>query len=199
MRSKAERLEKLNHSQRQSLEEKQRKEDRLIMQYDKLLEQLRSEIKEKERELHAQDTRGAYAKQEVVKQLQEVQLKLEFSQEKLSAKESSYLVQGSELQRLKEENLMLKASVREGDKNREVLARQMTQAMKQEMQMMHYSPENNEDRRERQPLLGSPYAPVGAHGEPLELDGSEGEVKKTVHRPGAPHSKDLQRSTETLQ
>ena len=117
MRSKAERLEKLNHSQRQSLEEKQRKEDRLIMQYDKLLEQLRSEIKEKERELHAQDTRGAYAKQEVVKQLQEVQLKLEFSQEKLSAKESSYLVQGSELQRLKEENLMLKASVREGDKN----------------------------------------------------------------------------------
>ena len=55
MRSKAERLEKLNHSQRQSLEEKQRKEDRLIMQYDKLLEQLRSEIKEKERELHAQD------------------------------------------------------------------------------------------------------------------------------------------------
>jgi len=53
MRSKAERLEKLNHSQRQSLEEKQRKEDRLIMQYDKLLEQLRSEIKEKERELHA--------------------------------------------------------------------------------------------------------------------------------------------------
>ena len=107
MRSKAERLEKLNHSQRQSLEEKQRKEDRLIMQYDKLLEQLRSEIKEKERELHAQDTRGAYAKQEVVKQLQEVQLKLEFSQEKLSAKESSYLVQGSELQRLKEENLML--------------------------------------------------------------------------------------------
>ena len=37
------------------------------MQYDKLLEQLRAEIKEKERELHAQDTRGAYAKQEVVK------------------------------------------------------------------------------------------------------------------------------------
>ena len=67
LRSKSEQLEKLNHSQRQSLEEKQRKEDRLIMQYDKLLEQLRNEIKEKERELHAQDTRGAYAKQEVVK------------------------------------------------------------------------------------------------------------------------------------
>ena len=62
MRSKSEQLEKLNQSQRQSLEEKQRKEDRLIMQYDKLLEQLRAEIKEKERELHQQETRGDYAK-----------------------------------------------------------------------------------------------------------------------------------------
>ena len=52
-RSKFERLDKLNQSQRQSLEENQRKEERLILQYDKLLEQLRHEIKEKERELHA--------------------------------------------------------------------------------------------------------------------------------------------------
>ena len=50
-----------------SVEEKQRKEDRVILQYDKLLEQLRSEIKEKEREIHAQETKGAYSKQEVVK------------------------------------------------------------------------------------------------------------------------------------
>ena len=68
-RAKAERLDKLNQSQRQSLEENHRKEERLILQYDKLMEQLRAEIKEKERELHAQETRGAYAKQEVVKQL----------------------------------------------------------------------------------------------------------------------------------
>ena len=52
-RSKAERLDKLNQSQRQSLDENARKEERLILQYDKLLEQLRSEIKDKERELHA--------------------------------------------------------------------------------------------------------------------------------------------------
>ena len=71
-RARADKLDKLNSSMRQSLDEKQRKEDRLIMQYDKLLEQLRSEIKEKERELHAQETRGAYAKQEVVKKMQEV-------------------------------------------------------------------------------------------------------------------------------
>ena len=52
-RQKAERLDKLNQSQRQSLEENSRKEERLILQYDKLMGQLRSELKEKERELHA--------------------------------------------------------------------------------------------------------------------------------------------------
>ena len=52
-RSKAERLDKLNQSPRQSLEENQRKEERLILQYDKLIDQLRNEIKEKEREQHA--------------------------------------------------------------------------------------------------------------------------------------------------
>lgn len=49
------------------MEENSRKEERIILQYDKLIGQLRSELKEKERELHAQDTRAAYAKQEVVK------------------------------------------------------------------------------------------------------------------------------------
>ena len=53
MREKANKLDKINQSLKLSVEEKQRKEDRVILQYDKLLEQLRSEIKEKEREIHA--------------------------------------------------------------------------------------------------------------------------------------------------
>lgn len=93
------------------------------MQYDKLLEQLRSEIKEKEREAHAQETRGAYATQEVVKKMQEVQLKLEFNVEKYNAKESDYIVMKSDMDKLREENLVLKAAIREGDKTREMLAR----------------------------------------------------------------------------
>jgi TolA-binding protein len=66
LRSKVNRLESLNQSQRQSLEEWQRKEDRLILQYDKLLDGLRSEIRDKEREAHALETRWAQSKQEVV-------------------------------------------------------------------------------------------------------------------------------------
>lgn len=87
------------------------------------MEQLRSELKEKERELHAQDTRAAYAKQEVVKSLQELQLKMDFQQERMNQKESEIMVLKNDSDRMKEENLMLKAAVKEGDKTREVLTR----------------------------------------------------------------------------
>lgn len=134
-RSKAERLDKLNQSQRQSLEENQRKEERLILQYDKLMDQLRNEIKEKERELHAQDTRGAYAKQEVVKQLQELQLKMDFQTEKLGQRDSEIMILKNDVDRAKQENLMLKAAVKEGDKTREVITRQMALSIQQEIQL----------------------------------------------------------------
>ena len=47
---------------------------------------------------------------------------------------------------------MLKAAVKEGDKNREVLARQMTHAMKQELQLQNqHSPMYQRNDRLRSP------------------------------------------------
>jgi len=92
---------------------------------------LRSELKDKERETHSLETRCAYDKQEVVKQLHEVQLKSEFIMEKLSTKESECLFKQNEIEKTRQENLSLKACIKEADKNREVLARQMTQAVQQ--------------------------------------------------------------------
>ena len=84
--------------------------------------------------------------------MQEVQLKLEFNQEKLSTKESDCVILKSELDRLKEDNLMLKAAVKEGDKNREVLARQMTHAMKQELQLQaQQSPMRQREKLDERP------------------------------------------------
>ena len=84
--------------------------------------------------------------------MQEVQLKLEFNQEKLSTKESDCVILKSELDRLKEDNLMLKAAVKEGDKNREVLARQMTHAMKQELQLQaQQSPIRQREKLDERP------------------------------------------------
>ena len=73
--------------------------------------------------MHAQDTRAAYAKQEVVKSLQELQLKMDFQQERMNQKDSEIMVLKNDSDRMKEENLMLKAAVKEGDKTREVLTR----------------------------------------------------------------------------
>ena len=61
--------------------------------------------------------------------MQEVQLKLEFMSEKFNSKETDYIVLKSDLDKMKEENLMLKAAIKEGDKTREILTRQMTVAM----------------------------------------------------------------------
>jgi hypothetical protein len=71
------------------------------MQYDKLLESLRAEIKDKEREAHAIETRGAYSKQEVVKQLQEIQLKLDFTHDKLQGKETEVIMLRNDLDKAK--------------------------------------------------------------------------------------------------
>ena len=88
---------------------------------------------------------------------------MEFTNEKLSTKESDYLVLRSELERLKEDNLMLKAAVKEGDKNREVLARQMTHAMKQELQLSNQQYAMSNDFERERPQERSPqYAPMPA-------------------------------------
>ena len=95
---------------------------------------------------------------------------------------------------------MLKAAVKEGDKNREVLARQMTQAIKQEMQLSNqqYTMSNyhTDDRRERQ---RSNERQLGARGADLQIQPDDSYGQKSSGRPAAPHSKDLQRSSESLQ
>ena len=55
--------------------------------------------------------------------MQEIQLKLEFMSEKFNSKETDYIVLKSDLDKMREENLMLKAAIKEGDKTREILTR----------------------------------------------------------------------------
>ena len=56
-RMKSERIEQLNWEQRKSLEDRQKKEDRLIEQYERLLEKVRGELKDRERESHEAENR----------------------------------------------------------------------------------------------------------------------------------------------
>ena len=60
---------------------------------------------------------------------------MDFLTEKIAQKESDILILKNDADRLKEESLMLKTAVKEGDKTREVLARQMTHTLHQELQL----------------------------------------------------------------
>ena len=58
---------------------------------------------------------------------------MDFQTERMGQKDSEIMILKNGSDQMKEECLMLKAAVKEGDKTREVLARQMTHAMQQEM------------------------------------------------------------------
>jgi FtsZ-binding cell division protein ZapB len=64
-----------------------------------------------------------------------LQLVNEFLTEKIAQKESDIQILKNDTDRLKEECLMLKTAVKEGDKTREVLARQMTHALHEELKL----------------------------------------------------------------
>ena len=70
-----------------------------------------------------------------MKQLQELQLKMDFQTEKLGQRDSEIMILKNDVDRAKQENLMLKAAVKEGDKTREVITRQMALSIQQEIQL----------------------------------------------------------------
>ena len=54
---------------------------------------------------------------------------MDFQTEKLHQKESDIVILKNDIDRVREENLMLKAAVKEGDKTREALTKQMSAAI----------------------------------------------------------------------
>ena len=60
---------------------------------------------------------------------------MDFQTEKMAQRDSDIMILKNDKDRMKEENLMLKAAVKEGDKTRKVLTRQMTHAMHEELQL----------------------------------------------------------------
>ena len=68
-RHKAERTDQLNWEQRRQLDDRQKKEDRIVEQYDRILEKLRGELKDRERECHEAENRVEIQKQDVVRKL----------------------------------------------------------------------------------------------------------------------------------
>lgn len=83
-----ERLQRENTELKRQVDQFITKEDRTITQYEKIMDQLKSEIKDKERHCHTIETREAYARQEINSKLKDLQLKYDDIKENLGQKEN---------------------------------------------------------------------------------------------------------------
>lgn len=72
---KNEKLDREAQDLKKQLDTYIQKEDRTITQYEKIMDQLKSEIKDKERQCHTIETREAYARQELSQKNKELQMK----------------------------------------------------------------------------------------------------------------------------
>lgn len=85
---KNEKLERDNYDLKRQLDTYISKEDRSIAQYEKIMDQLKSEIKDKERQCHTIETREAYARQELSQKNKELQMKTDDMKDALLNKEN---------------------------------------------------------------------------------------------------------------
>lgn len=76
-RRKNEKLDRESQDLKKQLDIYISKEDRTITQYEKIMDQLKSEIKDKERQCHTIETREAYARQELSQKSKELQMKVD--------------------------------------------------------------------------------------------------------------------------
>lgn len=72
-----EKLDRENFELKKQVDSFISKEDRTIQQYEKILDQLKAEVKDKERQCHTIETREAYARQELNQRIKELEFRIE--------------------------------------------------------------------------------------------------------------------------
>ena len=97
-----ERIQRENHELKRQVDQFIQKEDRTITQYQKIMDQLKSEIKDKERHSHTIETREAYARQELNSRLKDLQLKYDDLKETLTEKDSELVFTKQQIDELKD-------------------------------------------------------------------------------------------------
>lgn len=124
-RRRADRVEKLNWELRKQIEEQGKSHERQQQQLEKVLEGVKNEVREKEREIGGVEVREGYAKQELLRGLQEQRERYQEIKEELEKLKKDLEDKGQEIARIREENILLKATVAETDKSREIIIREM--------------------------------------------------------------------------
>eukprot|EP00347_Sterkiella_histriomuscorum_P016795 403351824 len=125
-RRKYERLEKQSWEYKRSLDDNSKKENKQIQQFEKVIEQLKNEIKERERDLSNFELKEGYEKQTLIRDVKELKDQLQQQSDKMSSIMKELENSQRDYQRLKDENIILKATVQETDKSRELVVREIS-------------------------------------------------------------------------
>lgn len=103
------------------LDSASRKEDAVISQYGKLVESLKADVRELERQMHESETRSLTVRQEYQSKIDEGLLKLDFAHEKLSNAQADTLKSQNEVNRLNLEVMQMRSDLKAQEKTHDQL------------------------------------------------------------------------------
>jgi len=103
----------------------QAREQRLVQQYEQVAEQLRVEVKERERDLVSLEVKEGYEKQTLARDLKDLKEQLQMSVQHAEKSRTDLEEARRDLQRARDEEAVLRATVAEVDKSRELLVKEL--------------------------------------------------------------------------
>ena len=126
LRRKITNLERSLHELRQHAGDHDKREQRQVEQYERVIEGLRADLREKERELSNVELRETFAKQDLAQTLRQEQESVKKLNEDLKLQKLMESRLSEEATVMKQELATLKGSLEESDRTREMLMRELT-------------------------------------------------------------------------
>ena len=144
LRRKLERVERAAWEHRQQAESLSKREERQAEQYERIVEGLRVDVREKEREVANIELRENFKKEELAREVKELQNTAKKASEELSIARVAEQRASDESKLMRAEVATLKGVIEEGDRSREVLLRELSRQKEQEQDKLR----DAEQRRE---------------------------------------------------
>jgi len=126
LRRKITNLERSLHELRQHAGDHDKREQRQVEQYERVIEGLRADLREKDRELSNVELRETFAKQDLAQTLRQEQESVKKLNEDLKLQKLMESRLSEEATVMKQELATLKGSLEESDRTREMLMRELT-------------------------------------------------------------------------
>ena len=132
LRRKLDRIEKNAWEHKQQAETLGKREERQAEQYERIIEGLRVDVREKDREIANIELKENFKKEELAREVKELHSSVKKLSEDLHSAKVAEQRARDEAKLLRVEVSTLKGVIDEGDRSREVLVRELTRQKEQE-------------------------------------------------------------------